>query len=330
MGYSREIYEAVQKKLFEFRLQAEGESRKRRTFFYKRFPRAELIEKEISSTAVKIARTVIGGGDVSSELKKLKEVNDTLRQEQKAMLDSVNLPEDYLKVHYRCEMCKDEGYIDGIMCQCMKELLRQESYARLNRLSPLSLSTFESFSLGYYSEHATDDVMPCARKRMSQILDFCIKYSSEFKKTSPSLLMRGATGLGKTHLSLAIANEVIKLGYGVIYISSPNMVSLLQKEHFGGKRETDLSEKYLIECDLLIIDDLGTEFVTSFSSAAIYNIVNSRIMMGLPTIMNTNFSLKELEEIYTQRMVSRIMGNSIHLVFMGTDIRQKKMIKKLN
>ena len=134
--------------------------------------------------------------------------------------------------------------------------------------------------------------------------------------------MQGATGLGKTHLSLAIANVVLNKRFGVIYGSTPNILSKLEKERFRYTRTYEDSEKYLLDCDLLILDDLGTEYSTAYSSSTIYNIINSRIMMSKPTIISTNLSVRELEKVYSERLVSRIMGNHLRLRFLGTDIRQ--------
>ncbi len=328
MGYSKDIYEAVEKKLYLQRREAEEKAEKRRQIFYKRFPRALEIEKTLARTAIRTAKIVIGGNNVKDQLEKLKENNFKLQEELKSFLNKLELPDDYLEVKYKCTKCQDKGYVDGIMCECMKDLLKKESYNKLNKLSPLELCTFESFDLDYYSDIPIRENAPSPRKRMGDILNFCRKYAYNFNKESPSLLMRGSTGLGKTHLSLAIASSVINSGYGVIYGSSQNIVSKLERERFKASEGNNNSEKYFIECDLLIIDDLGTEFSTTFSNSAIYNIVNSRIMMGKPTIISTNLSLKELEKSYTERMVSRIIGNNIQLEFLGVDIRQQKMRRK--
>ena len=141
-------------------------------------------------------------------------------------------------------------------------------------------------------------------------------------------MLTGGTGLGKTHLSLSIAREVINKGFGVIYGSAQNIVSKMENEKFRNYQSSDESERHYIDCDLLIVDDLGTEYTTAFSSAAIYNIINSRIMMSKPTIISTNLTMKDMEKSYTYRMVSRVIGNNIRLEFLGSDIRQKMMMKK--
>ena len=157
---------------------------------------------------------------------------------------------------------------------------------------------------------------------MEKILNFCKAYASRFSSSSDNLFMQGATGLGKTHLSLAIANTLINRGHNVIYTSTPNIISKLEKEHFNHTFQDEETEKHLIDCDLLILDDLGTEFQTSFSNATIYNIINSRIMYQKPTIISTNLSVKEIQAAYSKRLVSRIMGNYKRLFFLGNDIRQ--------
>lgn len=325
MGYSREIYDEVQKKLYNKRISAWEELNKKKEILYKRFPRAAEIEKDLSLTAIKVAKSVLKGASASDEIRNLKLRNKILHNELVSILESVNLPEDYLEIKFECEKCSDEGFVDGRMCECMKNMLKYESYKKLNKMSPLELSSFDNFNLDYYSDVPSKDGQQSPRKRMSLILNFCKKYAAEFNKHSPSLLLTGNTGLGKTHLSLAIASEVINKGYAVIYGSTQNIISGMEKERFQNYRESNETEQHFIECDLLIIDDLGTEFLSSFSTAAIYNVINSRIMMNKPTIISTNLSMRELEKCYTQRMVSRIIGNNIRLEFLGSDIRQKRL-----
>ena len=329
MGYSKEIYDKVQKELYDIKMEAVDELNRKKDILYNRFPEAAEIEKQLSATAIKAARAVISGANSKDELLKLRQTTKNLRERLTQILKSVNLPEDYLELNYRCKKCSDEGYIDGIMCDCMKKMMKKEVYNELNKMSPLELSSFENFSLDFYSDTPQPNSELTPKKRMAKILEFCKKYASQFKKNSPSLLMTGSTGLGKTHLSLAIAKEVIEKGFGVIYGSAQNIISKVEKEKFRGyQNSSDETERHYIDCDLLIIDDLGTEYLTSFSSAAIYNIVNSRIMMNKPTIISTNLSMKELEKNHSQRMVSRIIGNNIRLEFLGSDIRQKIMFQK--
>ena len=224
------------------------------------------------------------------------------------------------------------GYVNGKMCICMKRLLRQISYDRLNSISPLSLSSFDNFSLDYYDTKPLEDSRNSPYKQMSRVLSFCVKYARGFSTSSESLLFQGAPGLGKTHLSLAIARDVIESGFGVIYVSAPSIMNKLNKEAFEYDRRSNDSptEQLLTECDLLIIDDLGTEFSSRFNVAAIYNIINTRMIVSKPTIISTNLTITELQENYNMRIISRIIGNLRRLEFIGTDIRQQKHILKKN
>ena len=159
---------------------------------------------------------------------------------------------------------------------------------------------------------------------MKTYFEYCLNYSEDFSNKSDNLIMMGETGLGKTHLSLAIAGAAAKKGYSVIYSSAQNLLSMLENEKFG---RTALSgaEQSVHDCDLLIIDDLGAEFSTNFTVSAVYNILNTRLMASKPTIISTNMSLYEIEERYTQRIASRILGNYIIMNFVGKDVR---VIKK--
>lgn len=330
MGYSRDIYEEVQQKLYRMRVNAWEELEKKKQMFFKRFPEAEIIEKKLAKTAIDSARAVLKGSDVKKELESLREQNVFLRKRLTEILKRVDLPSDYLEVKHHCKKCGDEGFVDGVMCDCMKDLMKKSSYNKLNSISPLELSSFDTFSLDYYPDYAEVEGRKSPREEMCGIFEYCRKYADGFSSKSPSLLMVGHTGLGKTHLSLAIASDVIDKGYGVIYISAQNMVSKLEKDKFQNfGKYFDESERHFIDCDLLIIDDLGTEYATSFSGAAIYNVINSRIMMMKPTIISTNLTMKELQKSYSPRMISRIMGNNIRLEFAGSDIRQRRLIESL-
>lgn len=325
MGYGREIYSAVGRTLEERRKRAEREAEKRRAVFFQRFPRAEELESLLASTSIAAARAVLKSGHAREQLTRLKERNLALQREFRELLRADGRPEDDLEPHYTCANCRDTGYVDGKMCACMKGLLRAEAYRRLNAQTPLSLSTFESFSLGYYPESA-DGGQRSPRGAMQAVLATCRRYAAEFSPSSPSLLLQGGTGLGKTHLSLAIANEVLKKGFGVIYCSVSNIVDTLEREHFG--RSGGDTGPLLLECDLLILDDLGTEFKSAFSSAEIYNIVNTRLMARKPTVISTNLFMQELQDRYTERFASRIMGNYARLVFFGKDNRLQKLLQR--
>ncbi|MDQ5983518.1 MAG: Chromosomal replication initiator protein DnaA [Eubacteriales bacterium SKADARSKE-1] len=322
MGYSYETYELANKILESVRAKNVRENEKKKRLFYMRFNRAREIETLLSQTAVSVAKSVLNGNDTKEQLKKLKNFNLSLQNELNEILTNANLPLNYLEVSYDCNKCKDTGYVDGKMCECFKKLLRSETYKRLNNLSPLSLSTFDSFNLEYYSSEETGTGVS-NRRKMERILNHCINYADKFNLDSENLFMNGATGLGKTHLSLAIANTAINKGFGVIYASTPAIVSKLEKERFRRTEDNEDSEIHLINCDLLILDDLGTEFQTTFSNSTIYNIINSRILYNKPTIISTNIPPKKIQTSYSERLVSRLWGHYKLLNFCGQDVRTK-------
>lgn len=334
MGYSKDTYDEAFRVLAKKRMIAEQKSQERKSVMYEACPRLAEIEQEMASTAFYAARSVFAGADAQETITRLKAKNLALQEERKKILQSAQLPEDYLKPQYDCKQCKDEGYIDGHICSCMKKLLRQITYDRLNSASPLSLSDFDAFSLDYYSDKLiVENTNYTHREFMGRVLTFCRQYAYKFSRSSESLLFQGSPGLGKTHLSLAIAKEVIDHGYGVIYMSVPILISRLEAQHFGRKTAAEEGDDLihtLTECDLLIMDDLGTEFITPYSTAEVFNVINTRMLLSRPTIISTNLTLSGLQQTYNERTISRIIGNLKRFRFVGTDIRQRKSPPRIN
>lgn len=329
MGYSAEIYSRAKKQMEQRRQLAEEELDKRRRVLIEKEPHVEEIERELVRISVAAGRAVLQGANKVKQLEVLKENSLSLQKELSEILKRRGLQENYLDPWYQCRLCEDTGNIDGKMCSCMKQLLRQTAYEDLNKISPLSLCSFESFSVDYYSKDTVAVVGRTTYDYMSAVLRYCKNYAAKFDENAENLLFQGGTGLGKTHLSLSIAQEVISKGFGVIYVSAPNILSRLETRQFGGRSyERTEDEQLLQECDLLIIDDLGTEFVTKFTQSSIYNIINTRLNMAKPVIISTNLSIKELEDIYGQRMVSRMVGMLKRIDFFGNDIRQLKIKRR--
>lgn len=327
MGYSSNVYKSASDKLFERRLKAEKDADRRRAEIYNKIPRTKELEKQISNCSIQVARAVIGGDDVVAQMQKLRDNNLAMQSELKEILVSNGYSDDVFNPQYTCKKCNDTGYYDEngrtLVCSCLKQALISCACEELNKTAPLSLSTFDTFSLDYYDKTEDSAIGISPYNQMSRILRYCQGYADNFSKNSESILMKGATGLGKTHLSLAIANEVIKKGYGVIYVSAPSLMQRLEKQFFS-KNDDDSTINMLLECDLLIVDDLGTEFHGQFSVSQMYNIFNSRMLANKPIIINTNLTMRELEKIYTERFVSRISGNAQKLDFLGKDIRIRK------
>jgi len=311
------------------RLRAEAEAEKRTEEIYKKLPQVAEIRRMLAGTSSELSQLIIRrNGSFKENFERIKQSNLEGGRMIKDILRANGYPEDYLEVHYRCSACNDTGYTDMGMCDCMKRLISKISADELNRSANMPDADFAHFNLDYYRGITLDGV-DCYKK-MSDNLDFCIKYANNFSKSSKSILMLGKTGVGKTHLSMAIAKEVIKNGYNVIYGSVPNLLREIEKEHFGrAESESDVMSS-LCGCDLLIMDDLGAEQKTPFYESAVYNLVNSRMNMGLPTAVSSNYTAEEMYERYNERIISRLFGFYEVLLFAGRDIRQLKRLENNN
>lgn len=318
MSYDKTVTLAAKAELERRRALAQETARRTLEAFLLDCPRAGEIRRELANNASGAARAVVSGGDLRKELEQRRERGLKLREEYEELLKSRGLSRRDIEPQYTCPKCRDTGFIDGRMCGCYRELRRSLAYKQLSAGLPLKACTFESFSLDYYK----DD--PAALKQMGVILRSCREYAENFRVNSPSLLFWGGTGLGKTHLSLAIANAAIEKGFGVVYGTAQRFAVALEKERFSRDGSGTTSED-LKDCDLLILDDLGTEFSSAYSNAAIYDVVNERLMGEKPTIISTNLALPRLEERYGQRFTSRIAGSCAMLGFMGRDVRVQKI-----
>lgn len=325
MGYGKKIYEEARAQLEASRRQAEAQAAARAQEFYAQCPQAQEVKEQMGSNAAKAAKAVLRGGNARAEMEKLRDKGLALQAEYERLLGQHGLAPADLLPRYACSRCKDTGFVDGLMCSCLKHLQRSMAYESLSMNAPLEKSTFDTFSLDYY---ASD---PQALRQMENILKACRQYAARFRPDSSSLLFKGATGLGKTHLSLAIAGEVIAKGYGVLYGSAQTFAVALERQRFDQPdpdSPTDANSQ-LMACDLLILDDLGTEFPSQYVNAALYHVVNSRLLSGKPTIISTNLSMKELEDRYSERFASRIAGFYGKMEFIGQDVRiQRRMQKK--
>lgn len=328
MTYSREIFDMAYHIIDDRRSNAQSIAQRHTEEVYREIPEIEEISRRLTSCSIGAARAVLKGSNAKEELERLAQISSDLQKRQEDLLLSHGYPVDYMEPVFTCPHCHDTAYVDKdgktVYCDCFLKLLIECACNEINKLSPLTLSTFDTFNLDYYPyDSNAEGVSPYSR--MSKILNFCKNYARNFTGEGKSILMRGATGLGKTHLSLAIANEVLQKGYYAVYVSAPSLLSRLENSHFDYlSTEEEHLLKTLEDCDLLIIDDLGTEFLSPFSKSTIYNIFNNRLLKRKPMIINTNLTIRELQDIYSQRFVSRIMGECIKLDFIGKDIRALK------
>lgn len=291
-----------------------------------KIPKLAEYDEILSSAGLSVAKAIGMGADIEEHIKQISEINLSVQAKVRQLLKENGYPEDYLEIPYTCPECNDSGFNGIYFCDCYKKLLKEIALENLASVSTSADCTFENFSLDYYPLPIDSELGISPRNRMTSLLEYCKCYADDFDSESESLYMHGATGLGKTHLSLAIANEVTKKGYHVVYDTAQNIFSSLEKEKFSYSNSYE-RENEILGCDLLIIDDLGSEFITNFTTSALYNIINTRINRSKPVIISTNLTEEELEAKYTQRVTSRIIGNYASLLFVGKDIRQLKRIK---
>ena len=325
MPYSRDIYEKAQEIIDKRKKDAENKNSAIIKLFESLEPEYKELKREMINSVKETVRAIDMSPEKAAEFIQNQKIrNLTAQQNIKLLLKKHSLPDNYLEIKYFCPDCEDTGFVENKLCDCHIKLLKDLSFEEAGKNSPLKFCLFSDFSLDYYSEEKTAADEDSPKDKMREILNFCKDYAKEFDTNSYSVLMMGQTGLGNTHLSLAIAGEVIKKGYSVLYNSAQNIFNTLQKERFGKTDSNGAYEAMVLECDLLVIDDLGAEFVTQFTNAALYNIINTRMNSGLPTIISTNMSLVEIEKQYSSRISSRFLGEYSILRFSGTDVRQLK------
>jgi len=286
-------------------------------------PRLRQIDLELRRSMTSAARAVFtAGGDGKGAMDAVRESNLALQQERQALIEA-NFEEGYLDDSPVCDHCGGSGYVGSTMCECLRELCRQEQKRELTFLN-VGKETFDQFRLDYYPDRIDPKLGVNIRSVMERTLQICRRYAVEFTERSENLLFSGDTGLGKTFLSACIARAVADRGYSVMYESAGHLFSKMERAKFGGdedaRRET---EKYSL-CDLLIVDDLGTEMGGQFTTSALYTLINDRILAGKATIVSTNLTTEELEKRYSSAIASRLRGNYRRIAFIGEDIRLKK------
>ena len=307
------------------RAQAEKAMQQRKSAAFEAVPALAALEREIAESGAAVVNAIGAGEDAAEYLALLERQNTAAQNEQARLLRAHGYAPDYLKPQYTCAQCRDTGFTRGLRCGCFTKLLRTLAYQELSMDTPLERCTFDSFKLDYYSPQPDPSTGMAPRKAMAGVLEYCQQYAAHFGRGAKSLLCTGPTGLGKTHLSLAIAGAVLEQGHTVIYGSAMNLLGRLERERFAryGEQSEDAG-RALLECDLLILDDLGAEFSTAFTQSSIYNIVNTRMMASQPVIISTNLSAAQLNEKYGERVTSRVIGNYTVLRFFGSDVRQAK------
>jgi len=320
MAYSRENYRLVREAFEKKREDAESAAQMRAKKVYELHPDIFDIDVKLSRTGLDVMECITTDKNVPVGIERLRRKNEELQKQRRELLIKYGYGEDYLKTKYECAICDDTGF-DGLkMCKCMRHALTMAGIESSGIGALYKTQRFENFDMSFYN--TTPDVS----RRMSGILSACINYAENFSDGgNESLLLMGATGLGKTHLTTSMAYVIIDKGYDVVYDSAQNIFSAYEAKRFDKNMSVD-TDKFMT-CDLLIMDDLGTEVSNAFTVSCLYNIINTRLVAGKATIINTNLSLAEINKRYTDRIGSRIMGEyNIHQ-FLGSDIRMQKRMR---
>lgn len=319
-----EILDKALKILEQRRLRAEVECNARVDEINLKIPQVTDIRKELALTSIRLSKLILSKEkDITNGIEEIKAANLSLQQMEKDLLVKGGFPSDYLEVSYFCKKCNDKGFVDGERCECLNALMKKINFDEVNRLSALKLSSFSDFDLGFYSRENDENTGAVPFEQMSKILTYCKNYAENFTPRSKGIFMKGHTGLGKTHLSLAIANRVIEKGYTVVYGAAYDLLRKIEDENFGRTENKDTLGSVL-DADLLILDDLGAEFNSPFNLSMVYNIIDARCNREKATIISSNLDISELEERYSKRLVSRLISLFTYLHFIGNDVRQLK------
>lgn len=319
MAYDEKVVRAAKQRLEKRRRDAETSAAALRERMCLQIPRLRAIEKEMAAAIPELTRAILAG-DAADEVARIQEQNLRLQREMAEILRASGCECDSFAPRYACAVCGDTGYTGGRVCDCYRRLLQEEACRSLSGLSATKVTDFDSMRLDYYDNTVDPKLGVSPRQQMQDVIHYCREYTAAFGVNSDSLLLFGATGIGKTHLCLAIARGVTEQGFGVVYGSVQPLVRRLEAERFG--REQGDSESQLISCDLLVLDDLGMEFDTPFSRACLYDILNARLLEGRPTVVSTNLSISAMKERYGDQIASRISGGFVPLHCVGSDIRQ--------
>ena len=293
---------------------------------YARVPRISALDAEIRATMSDLFRAALTS-DSSGQIEDIRLKNIELQELRRGELLRAGFPEGYLDDEYMCPHCRDAGYIETNICDCLMALYKEELSKSLSSLFKLGEDTFDSFDLSYYDNTLAPDTGISPRRSMEIIYETCVEYARKFGKKSMNLFFNGAPGLGKTFLSACIARVVADNGYSVVYDTASSVFSKFEDVKFSRADDVDEARsevKRYLECDLLIFDDLGTEMTTAFTVSALYEIINTRLVTGRKTIVSSNLTLYELRHRYSEQIMSRIEGEYQVLTFRGDDIRKKR------
>ena len=324
MSLNNSQYNAIMRIYNQRQFQDKYEQDQRREEVYQKVPQIRQIEDEISSQAVRCARKLLDGDTNAKE--ELKQHIKDLREQKEVLLSAFGFPADYMEMHYACPECQDTGYVDGRKCRCFKKEEIRLLYSQSNIEEVLLRENFDSFSYEYYDDRVViPEIQMTVADYMRQVHTWCKEYVENFEKKGGNLIFTGSTGVGKTFLTNCIAKALIDQYQSVIYLSSNDLFDVFSKNKFHYDTEEEMKDmyQYILDCDLLIIDDLGTELNNTFVSSQLFYCINERLLRKKSTIISTNLSMTMLRDTYSDRISSRIISQYSIIPLYGDDIRTK-------
>lgn len=325
MGLNNSQYDAIMRQYSKKQLASRHTMEEHRREAYEQIPALTEIDRQVSSDSLAYARRLLDGS--SADTSGLKERLKQYALERSRLLKENGFPADYMEMQYACPDCQDTGYVNGKKCHCFRQAAIDLFYTQSGIREILNVENFHTFSYDYYPDDLVHPVTGRnAREMMQDTVAACLRYIDEFDQKFSNLFFYGGTGLGKTFLSHCIAKELIERAHSVIYYSAFELFDMVAQNSFGRIDPRDNMKDYIFDCDLLIIDDLGTELTNSFVSSQLFLILNERLQRKRSTIISTNLPLGTFAETYSERVFSRITSNFQLFQLFGNDIRiQKKL-----
>lgn len=310
------------------RLKAAHDADVKKEKLYEKIPLLEEIETSIQLSSIKMSKLfLLKPQDLAEQLESLKNEIERLKKQRKEVYLKNNIPEDYLKTEYECMKCNDTGYLpDGKRCSCLNKQIINNLYSMSNMSKMLEKENFNTFDINIFSNETFKNEKLTPRQNMYYILEISEDFCYNFNDTNMNLLLYGSTGLGKTFMCNCIANALISKEISVLYQTAFSLFEIIENHKFNKQNETEenrINYNMIFECDLLIIDDLGTEVGNSFTNAELFNIINERLITNKKTIISTNLSLEQLRDTYSERITSRVFNGFVPLKFYGDDLRYK-------
>lgn len=325
MGLSNSQYQAILREYDRIQAEERAKREERVEEVYQKIPELKTLNLASGKLALESYLSIREKKD-SKLLDSLSESIEKLKAKKLRLLRKYGFSDDYMELRYRCDLCKDTGFVDGKKCRCFNDKVRKLLYEKSNIQKILERENFGTFSYKYFDdEHIEKEIGTTVRKYMEDIVEFCKDFVDNFPSKHENIIFIGNTGVGKTFLSNCITRELIDRYYSVIYLSAAELFEYIAR----AKMEDDMFAKeineHILEDDVLIIDDLGTELVNTFTSTQLFYIINHRINTEKSTIISTNLSIKLLRDNYSDRIVSRLLNSYDIIKLYGEDIRRRRL-----